>query len=93
MVGEPVEDGSKVARANNIKTDVYVLVRIGVDGKPLAADDAKLVIPNRIWNEVRTLGFDREAKDVAMRSRYEAGIGADGKPAERWAMIKVPFEP
>jgi tetratricopeptide (TPR) repeat protein len=83
----------KEARANNIKTDVYVLVKVGVDGKPLAGDEAKIVIPNRIWNEVRSLGFDREAKDVAMRSRYEAGIGADGKPAERWAMIKVPFEP
>lgn len=83
----------KEARANNIKTEVFVLVKVGADGKPLAAEDAKIVIPNRIWNEVRTLGFDREAKDAAMRSRYEAGIGADGKPAERWAIIKIPFEP
>jgi hypothetical protein len=83
----------KEARANNIKTEVFVLVKIGADGKPLASEDAKIVIPNRIWNEVRTLGFDREAKDAAMRSRYEAGIGADGKPAERWAIVRVPFEP
>ncbi|HEX6851549.1 MAG TPA: CDC27 family protein [Candidatus Polarisedimenticolaceae bacterium] len=83
----------KEARANNIKTDVFVLVRVGADGKPLPGDETKIVIPNRIWSEIRSLGFEREAKDVAMRSRYEAGLGADGKPAERWAMIKVPFEP
>lgn len=83
----------KEARTNNIKTDVFVLVKIGIDGKPLPAEDAKIVIPNRIWNEVRSLGFDREAKDAAMRSRCEAGIGADGKPAERWAIVKIPFEP
>lgn len=81
------------ARDNNIRTDVYVLVRIGVDGRPVAADDAKIVIPNRIWNEVRSLGFEREAKDVAMRSRYEAGVGPDGKPQERWTILKVAFEP
>lgn len=79
----------KQARQNNIKTDVFVLARVVRDGKV----GETVIVPNRIWQEIRSLGFEEAAFDTARRSRFSPGVGADGKPAEKWAIVKVPFEP
>lgn len=79
----------KQARQNNIKTDVLVLARVSTAAKVLET----IVVPNRIWQEIRSLGFEEAAFDCVRRSRFHSGVGPDGNPVEKWAIAKVPFEP
>ena len=81
----------RAAIGANIRTDVTVLARIGVDGRPAESD--MLLVPNRIWQEIRTLGFEEAAFDAVRRSRFEPGTNASGKPVARYAMVTVTFEP
>lgn len=80
----------KDARQDNIKADVSLLVQIGPDGK---FTGESVLVPNRIWKELQAKGFVDEAVEAVRRSRFVEGLGADGKPAVRWAFVTISFEP
>lgn len=77
------------AMSSNIRTTVSVLARIGVDGK--AAEI--LPLPNRIWDEMRAMGFEEAAFEAVRRGRFEPGTDSAGVPAARYIFLDIPFEP
>lgn len=69
-----------------VETEVLVLTLVAPD----AAVVNTLMVPNRIWREVRTSGFEAAAFEAVRRGRFSAGR-KDGQPAELWVVVAVKF--
>jgi tetratricopeptide (TPR) repeat protein len=72
----------------DVETVVRVLTLVGQDG---AVVDTVLV-PNRLWKDVRKGGFEAAAFDAIQRGRFAAGT-KDGRPASLWLVVAVKLEP
>ena len=48
------------------------------------------MVPNRIWKDLRTTGFEQEAIDTVKRGRFTAGT-KDRQPADLWLVVAVKF--
>lgn len=69
-----------------VETEVLVLTQIRQD----AAVVNTLLVPNRIWKDIRTSGFEAAALDAVKRGKFVAGT-KDGQPAELWLVVSVKF--
>ncbi len=69
-----------------VETEVLVLTQVRQD----AAVVNTLMVPNRIWQEIRTTGFEAAALDAVKRGKFVAGT-KDGQPAELWLVVAVKF--
>jgi hypothetical protein len=69
-----------------VETEVLVLAKINVLGKV----DATVVVPNRIWKDMRATGFEAEAIDAVKRGRFAAGT-KNQQPADLWVVVAVKF--
>ncbi len=70
----------------NVETEVLVLTQVRED----AAVVNTLLVPNRIWKDIRTTGFEAAALDAVKRGKFVAGT-KDGQPAELWLVVAVKF--
>jgi tetratricopeptide (TPR) repeat protein len=71
---------------DSVETEVLVLAKISGSAK---VEDT-LVVPNRIWKDLRTTGFEQEAIDTVKRGRFTAGT-KDRQPADLWLVVAVKF--
>jgi tetratricopeptide (TPR) repeat protein len=69
-----------------VETEVLVLTQVRQD----AAVVDTLMVPNRIWKDIRTTGFEAAALDAVKRGKFAAGT-KDGQPAELWVVVAVKF--
>jgi tetratricopeptide (TPR) repeat protein len=69
-----------------VQTTVRVLTRVREDG---AVVDTVLV-PNRIWREIRDEGFEAAAIDAVEHGKFDAGT-TDGQRAALWLVVAVTF--
>jgi len=69
-----------------IETEVLVMTQVRQD----AAVVNTLLVPNRIWKDIRTTGFEAAAVDAVKRGKFAAGT-KDGQPAELWLVVAVKF--
>ena len=69
-----------------VETEVLVLALVGRD----ATVANTVMVPNRIWKEIRTSGFEAAAFDAVRRGRFSAGTKA-GEPADLWVVVAVKF--
>jgi tetratricopeptide (TPR) repeat protein len=72
---------------SNVETVVRVLTLVGRDG---AVVDTVLV-PNRIWKDIRESGFEAAALDAVKHARFGAGT-KDGQLAALWVVVAVKFD-
>lgn len=72
---------------SNVETVVRVLTLVGRDGAVLDA----VLVPNRIWKDIRESGFEAAALDAVKRARFSAGT-RDGQLAALWVVVAVKFE-
>jgi tetratricopeptide (TPR) repeat protein len=70
----------------NVETVVRVLTLVRQDG---AIVDTVLV-PNRIWKDIRSSGFEAAAINAVTRARFAAGT-KDGDVATLWLVVAVKF--
>ncbi len=68
------------------QTEVLVLTLIREDGAVVNT----VLVPNRIWKDIRNSGFDVAAFDAVKKGRFAAGA-KDGKPAPLWVVVAVKF--
>lgn len=69
------------------KTDVLVLTLVLAD----ATAGNTVMVPNRIWKDIRTTGFEGAAYDAVKKAKFTAG-NKNGQPAEMWLVVPVKFE-
>ena len=55
-----------------------------------AAVVSTVMVPNRIWKDIRDTGFEGAAIDAVKRAKFAAGT-KDGQPAELWTVVAVKF--
>jgi tetratricopeptide (TPR) repeat protein len=69
------------------QTEVLVLALILRTG----AVGNTVMVPNRIWKDIRTSGFEAEAFDAVKRGKFAVG-SKDGQPADLWVVVAVKFQ-
>jgi tetratricopeptide (TPR) repeat protein len=69
-----------------VQTEVLVLVLVKKDN---TVGDA-VMVPNRIWKDMRATGFEQEALDAVKRGKFVAGT-KDAAPADLWVVAAVKF--
>jgi len=70
----------------SVETEVLVLSQVRQDGVVTNT----VMVPNRIWKDMRTSGFEAAAFDAVKRGKFVAGT-KDGKAAELWLVVAVKF--
>lgn len=70
-----------------VQTEVLVLVLVKRDN---TVGDA-VMVPNRIWKDMRATGFEQEAIDAAKRGKFVAG-SKNAAPADLWVVAPVKFQ-
>lgn len=73
-------------QADSVETEVLVLTLVRQD----AAVVNTVMVPNRIWKDIRATGFEAAAFESVKRARFVAGT-KDDKPAELWIVVSVKF--
>ena len=66
-----------------------VLTRKGQAALGQDRDDT-IVVPNRIWKDLRESGFEREAIEAVRRAKFRFG-SKHGSPAALWTVVPVEF--
>jgi len=69
-----------------VQTDVLMLALVTANGTV----GGTVLVPNRIWKDIRASGFETEAADAVKRGKYAPGA-KDGKPADLWVVVAVKF--
>jgi tetratricopeptide (TPR) repeat protein len=69
-----------------VETEVLVLTRVSKIGAILET----LMVPNRIWKDLRSEGYEGEAFDAVKRGKFAPGQ-KDGQTAELWVVVSVKF--
>jgi len=69
-----------------VQTDVLMLAQISGTGAVLGT----VLVPNRIWKDIRTSGFEAEAADAVKRGKFAPGT-KNGQPADLWTVVSVKF--
>jgi tetratricopeptide (TPR) repeat protein len=69
-----------------VQTEVLVLVLVKRDN---TVGDA-IMVPNRIWKDMRASGFEQEAIDAVKRGKFVAGT-KDAAAADLWVVAPVKF--
>jgi len=69
-----------------VQTEVLVLTQVRQD----AAVVNTVLVPNRIWKDIRATGFEAAAFDAVKRGKFVAGT-KDGQPDELWIVVSVKF--
>jgi tetratricopeptide (TPR) repeat protein len=70
----------------SVQTEVLVLALIRQDAVVVNT----VMVPNRIWKDMHTSGYDVAAFDAVKRGKFVAGT-KDGQPAELWVVVPVKF--
>ena len=70
----------------SVETEVLVLTRISKIGAVMET----LMVPNRIWKDMRASGFEQEAFDTVKRGKFAPGQ-KDNQTAELWMVVAVKF--
>jgi tetratricopeptide (TPR) repeat protein len=71
---------------DSVQTEVLVLTLVKADG---SVGDT-VMVPNRIWKDIRSTGFEAAAFDAVRRGKFSPGT-KDGQPADLWIVISVNF--
>jgi tetratricopeptide (TPR) repeat protein len=69
------------------QTEVLVLALVQQDAMVVNT----VMVPNRIWKDMRTTGFEAAAVDAVKKGKYAAGK-KDGQPADLWIVVPVKFD-
>lgn len=70
----------------SVQTEILVLTRIAPPRNVVET----IMVPNRIWTDMRASGFEAEAFDAVKRGKFLAGT-KNGQPAELWTVVAVKF--
>jgi tetratricopeptide (TPR) repeat protein len=70
----------------SVETEVLVLTRVSKIGAVMET----LMVPNRIWKDMRASGFEQEAFDTVKRGKFAPGQ-KDNQTAELWMVVSVKF--
>ncbi len=70
----------------SVETEVLVLTRVSKIGAVVET----LMVPNRIWKDMRSTGYEQEAFDAVKRGKFAPGQ-KDGQTAELWVVVSVKF--
>ncbi|HEX4823317.1 MAG TPA: tetratricopeptide repeat protein [Candidatus Polarisedimenticolaceae bacterium] len=70
----------------SVQTDVLILAEISGTGAVMGT----VLVPNRIWKDIRSSGFEAEAQDAVKRGKFAPGT-KNGQPAELWTVVAVKF--
>jgi len=71
---------------DSVETEVLVLTLVRQDGVVVNT----VMVPNRIWKDIRATGFEAAAFDAVKRGKFVAGT-KDGQLAELWIVVAVKF--
>ena len=66
---------------------ILVLALIRADGAVVNT----VMVPNRIWKDNRTTGFEAEAYEAVKKGKFAGGT-KDGQPADLWIVVPVKFK-
>jgi hypothetical protein len=69
-----------------VQTEVLVLALVTGNG----AVTSTVLVPNRIWKDIRATGFETEATDAVKRGKFAPGT-KNGQAAELWIVVAVKF--
>jgi tetratricopeptide (TPR) repeat protein len=69
-----------------VQTEVLVLTLVREDATVVNT----VMVPNRIWKDIRATGFESAAFDAVKKGKFLAGT-KDGQPAELWIVVPVKF--
>lgn len=69
-----------------VQTEVLVLTLVRQDATVVNT----VMVPNRIWKDIRATGFESAAFDAVKKGKFLAGT-KDGQPAELWIVVPVKF--
>jgi tetratricopeptide (TPR) repeat protein len=70
----------------SVQTEILVLTRIAPPKNVVET----IMVPNRIWKDMRASGFEAEAIEAVKRGKYIAGT-KNGQPADLWTVVPVKF--
>jgi tetratricopeptide (TPR) repeat protein len=70
----------------SIQTEVLILTQVLKTG----AIGKTVLVPNRIWKDIRASGFETEAVDAIRRGKFAVGT-KDGQAADLWIVVAVKF--
>ncbi len=70
----------------SVQTEVLVLTLVRQDATVVNT----VMVPNRIWKDIHTNGFDVAAFDAVKKGKFAAGTKG-GQPAELWIVVSVKF--
>lgn len=73
-------------QGESVQTEVLVLTLVQKDGTV----GNMALVPNRIWKDIRTTGFEAAAFDAARRGKYSVGT-KNGQPEDLWIVVPVKF--
>jgi TonB family protein len=68
------------------QTEVLVLALVRPDGVVTNT----VMVPNRIWKDIRKTGFETAAFDAVKKGKFAPGT-KDGQVAELWVVVPVKF--
>ena len=71
---------------SSVQTEVLVLALVRQDGTVVNT----VMVPNRIWKDIHSSGFDVAAFDAVKKGKFVAGTKG-GTPAELWTVVSVKF--
>jgi tetratricopeptide (TPR) repeat protein len=69
-----------------VQTEVLVLTLVTKN----STIGGTVMVPNRIWKDIRTTGFEAEAFDAVRRGKFLPGT-RDGQAADIWIVVAVKF--
>ena len=70
----------------SVQTDVLVFTQVKIDGTVAQT----LLVPNRIWKDIRSSGFEAMAFEAVRRGKFTPGT-RDGRGADLWIVVPVKF--
>jgi outer membrane biosynthesis protein TonB len=70
----------------SVQTEVLVLALVRQDGTV----GNTVMVPNRIWKDIRSSGFEAAAVEAVRRGKFTAGKKG-GSPADLWLVASVKF--
>ena len=73
-------------QGDSVETEVLVLTQVREDAVVINT----VMVPNRIWKDMRASGYEAAAFDAVKRGRFVAGT-KDGKAAPLWIVVAVKF--
>jgi len=71
---------------SSVEVEILILARVAPPGKLVDT----IMVPNRIWKDLRASGFEEQALAAVKRGKFVSGT-KNGEPATLWTAVPVEF--